>query len=76
MFNERKIGNLGKLDIGDRSETVKNKKTGKEIELCPEAMAVYSLIKHSEILSDYIKLEKALVYFSKHWPEAYSVLVD
>lgn len=64
------------LQIGTENEVVKNPFSGESIELCPEAVALYDLIKGAEMIADYANVETWLAIFSRNWPEAYMILLD
>ncbi len=68
LFNE--------LVIGKEKEMVKNPFSGESVELCPEALALYDLIKGAEMVADYENVETGLAIFSRNWPDAYMVLLD
>jgi len=64
------------LQVGTESEVVKNPYSGDSIELCPEAVALYDLVKGAEMLGDYRTVEAGLGIFGRNWPDAYMVLLD
>ncbi|HBC87087.1 MAG TPA: hypothetical protein DCZ94_09050 [Lentisphaeria bacterium] len=67
---------IGGLMIGTENEVVTNPYSGKSVELCPEAVALYDLIKGAEMIGDYENVETGLAIFSRNWPDAYMVLLD
>ena len=67
---------IDELEIGSENEVVKNPFSGESMELCPEAVALYDLIKGAEMLGDYANVETGLAIFSRNWPDAYIVLLD
>ena len=64
------------LQIGMDNEVVKNPFSGESVELCPEAVALYDLVKGAEMIGDYTNVETGLAIFSRNWPEAYMILLD
>ena len=67
---------MDSISIGAENEVVRNPYSGASVELCPEAVALYDLIKGSELLCDYKTVETGLEMFSRNWPDAYMVLLD
>jgi hypothetical protein len=72
---------LNELEIFETSEIIKNPYSGEEVELLPEAVAVYDLIKGCELLlknQEYINKQfyEALDYFKTQWPNEYMILLD
>lgn len=74
---------LNELEIFETSEIIKNPYSGEEVELLPEAVAVYDLIKGCELLlknqeNAYISKQfyEALDYFKTQWPNEYMILLD
>jgi hypothetical protein len=73
-----------KLVIGSSPEMVKNPYSGESCELSPEQIAIYDLIKGSEVLikagategSILINFNQALKYFREQWPKEYLILLD
>tara|TARA_R100001163_G_C5053870_1_gene190421 strand:+ start:475 stop:699 length:225 start_codon:yes stop_codon:yes gene_type:complete len=55
---------------------VTNQYTGEKVTLKPDALAVYDVIKGSEMLSQYEDVRKGCAWFMKHEPKAYMVLLD
>lgn len=72
--DERKL--IAELQVGRENEVVKNPYSGESVELCPEAVAIYDLIKGAEMLADYITVETGLGIFLRNWPREYMVLLD
>ena len=78
------------LDIGSEPETVTNPFTEVSCVLCPEAVAVYDLIKGLEVLLGYgdtfieaserdayvDTFDEALAYFADNWINEYMTLLD
>ena len=64
------------LLIGNSSEMVVNPFSGEGCMLTPEAVAVYDLIRGSEMLGDYKNVRKGLDWFRKEYPAEYMVLLD
>lgn len=62
--------------IGTESETVTNPFSGESCILSPEAVAVYDVIKGSEMLGDYDTVRKGLDWFMEYYPKEYMVLLD
>ena len=67
---------ISDLEIGDRPEVVINKISGDKIELCPEAVAVYDMIKGAELMKEYDVMREGLDYFLEQWPNEYMILLD
>ncbi len=55
---------------------VKNPFSGESCVLCPEAIAMYDLIKGAEMLKDYEIFDKAMAAFIKRWPKEYMILLN
>ena len=55
---------------------VKNPYTGAGVTLQPDAVAVYDLLKGSELLEDYDSVRIGLDWFKVNEPDAYMVLLD
>lgn len=73
--NEREL--LKDLKIGSEKEMVCNPFTGVEVELCPEAVALYDLMLGCQILNDYDELfYTARDVFLRNWPDHYMMLID
>lgn len=72
--DEKKL--IDGIQIGTENEVVKNPYTGASVELCPEAVALYDLIKGAEMLADHATVETGLGIFLKNWPREYMVLLD
>lgn len=62
--------------VGTQPETVTNPFSGQSITLTPEAVAVYDAIMGCQLIGDYKTMRKGLDWFSRHFPEAYMVLLD
>jgi hypothetical protein len=62
--------------IGDAPETVNNPFSGASVELAPDAVAVYDVIKGAEYLEDYERVRVGLDWFRKYFPEEFMVLLD
>ncbi len=74
---------LGSIYVGTDKEMVKNRFSGKEIDLSPEAVAIYDVILGCEVTltNSYDKSTEDLFYaardvFLKNWPDEYMTLVD
>jgi len=76
------------LNIGTKNEVIKNPFSGEEVELSPEAVAVYDLVIGSQ-LSANEKFDKKVDngreielfsagkdIFIRNWPKEYSLLLD
>lgn len=74
--NEKEKKLISELDIGTRSETVKNPFSEEIAVLCPEAVALYDFIKGAELLEDDDGLRTGLDIFRNNWPDAYMKLLD
>jgi hypothetical protein len=55
---------------------VQNPFSGETCMLTPEAVAVYDVIKGSEMFGDYETVRKGLDWFAKNFPKEYMVLLD
>jgi len=55
---------------------VRNPFSGEAALLEPEEVAVYDLIKGSEMMGDYATVRRGLTWFSEKNPEAYMTLLD
>ena len=55
---------------------VKNPFSGESCMLTPEAVAVYDVIKGSEMFGDYKSVRKGLDWFAENFPAEYMVLLD
>ena len=62
--------------VGTESEKISNPFSGESITLPPEAVAVYDTIMGCQMVGDYKRMQKGLDWFSRHFPEAYMVLLD
>ena len=50
--------------------------SGESIELTPEAVAVYDIIRGCELFGDYEGVRKGLDWFRQYYPKEYMVLLD
>ena len=64
------------LIILGKPEKVKNRFSGEEVELCPEAVALYDLCIGAEMMGDYDSVETAKGIFIQKWPREYMILLD
>ncbi len=55
---------------------VTNDFSGESIMLEPTAVAVYDCIKGAEMMGEFDTVEMGIDWFRKHYPKAYSVLLD
>lgn len=62
--------------VGTENEVITNPFSGQSITLSPEAVAVYDTIQGCQLIGDYKTMRKGLDWFSRHFPEAYMVLLD
>ena len=62
--------------VGAENEVVTNPFSGESVELSPEAVAVYDLIKGCELFGDYAGVRKGLDWFRRYYPAEYMVLLD
>lgn len=62
--------------VGDKPEKIKNPYSGQEIELSPDAVAVYDTIKGAEMIGNYDHMEKGIQWFQKFYPKEYMALLD
>ena len=60
----------------DLLEIVKNPYSGESVSLPYFAVAVYDIIKGSEIIEDWTKVRKGLDWFQQHFVKEYMVLLD
>ena len=60
----------------DEPVFVKNPFSGEGIELSPEEVTVYDLLKGSELMGDFKTVRKALDWFIDNNAKAYMVLLD
>lgn len=67
---------MGQLSLPSENQLVTNPYSGESIELVPEAIAVYYLIKKAERMADYKTMNKGLTMFRKYWTREYMVLLD
>lgn len=76
---------LKDIRIGTENEMVTNPFSGVEVELCPEAVAIYDVIRGCQrtldITFNYLEEIEELLYaaksvFIKNWPEHYMTLLD
>ena len=63
-------------EIGDKSEIVANRFSGQEIELQPEAVAVYDTIMGAEMMEQWPIVRKGITWFRQNYPKEYMVLLD
>jgi len=75
-MKDKHFKGIGKLMVLDHSEIIKNLYSGVEVELDPDAVAVYDYIKGSEMMGHHATMVKALEYFRSHWPKEYMILLD
>ena len=64
------------LIVGDKSEKITNQFSGESVELKPEAVAVYDLIKGAEMLGLWETMNKGLDWFAENYPKEYMILLD
>lgn len=64
------------LQVGSESEIVKNRFSGDEVKLEPQAVAMYDAIIGAEHLELYSMVQDGLAWFRKHHPKAYMILLD
>tara|TARA_R100001143_G_C3266965_1_gene90395 strand:- start:202 stop:495 length:294 start_codon:yes stop_codon:yes gene_type:complete len=57
-------------------QKITNPFSKESVMLCPDAVAVYDMIKGSEALKQYDHMREGIEWFQKHEPEAYMVLLD
>jgi len=60
----------------DLLEMVKNPYSGESVSLPYFAVAVYDIIKGSEIIEDWTKVRKGVDWFQQHFVKEYMVLLD
>jgi hypothetical protein len=62
--------------VGTKSEVVKNRFSGEEVTLTPEAVTVYDIIMGAESLGLYSEMSKGLGWFRENYPTEYMILLD
>ena len=60
----------------DLLETVQNPYSGESVSLPYFAVAVYDIIKGSEMIEDWTKVRKGLDWFKQYFAKEYMVLLD
>jgi len=55
---------------------VKNNLSGEEVELEPDAVAVFDSVKGAELIGEYEKVRQGCAWFRKYFPKEYMVLLD
>ena len=60
----------------DLLETVQNPYSGESVSLPYFAVAVYDIIKGSEMIEDWTKVRKGSDWFQRHFAKEYMVLLD
>ena len=63
-------------EVGDEPEIVANRFNGQEVELQPEAVAVYDTIMGAEMMEQWPIVRKGITWFRQNYPEEYMVLLD
>ncbi len=76
LLTEEEKALVADLMVGTENETVKNPYTGDSAILCPEAVALYDLIKGAEMVSDFETVETGLAIFRTNWASEYIKLLD
>ena len=74
-MSKREIPN-GVVILDKEPVEVKNPYTGETVTLKPDAVAVYDMIKGSELFEDYDNVRVGLDWFKVNEPDAYMVLLD
>ena len=74
-MSKREIPN-GVVILDKEPVEVKNPYTGEAVTLKPDAVAVYDMIKGSELFEDYDSVRVGLDWFKVNEPKAYMVLLD
>jgi len=74
-MSKREIPN-GVVILDKEPVEVKNPYTGEAVTLKPDAVAVYDMIKGSELFEDYDNVRVGLDWFKVNEPDAYMVLLD
>jgi len=62
--------------LDDEPQIVRNPFSGQTIELDPDELAVYDTIMGANMTGDHDLIHKGSMWFAKHNPEAYMVLID
>ena len=75
-LNEREKTILAGIQIGTEREMVENPFSKEVVELSPEAVAIYDVIKGAEMTEDYDLMNTGLDVFRTNWPAEYMILLD
>jgi hypothetical protein len=88
-MTDREYKLLEGFHVGTEKEMIRNRFSGQEIELSPEAVAIYDLLMGAELTLHNPQLRLGRPYeeiediffaakdvFLRNWPEAYMILVD
>lgn len=75
-YTEEQQKLIDSLQIEEFNETITNPYSGKSCELEPLAVALYDVIKGSELLGDMDTMRIGLGIFISKWPKEYYILLD
>jgi hypothetical protein len=75
-YTEEQQKLIDSLQIEEFNETVTNPYSGRSCELEPLAVALYDVIKGSELLGDMDTIRICLDIFVSKWPKEYYILLD
>mgnify|MGYP000049953056 FL=1 len=64
------------IGIGSETESISNPFSGDSVDLPPDAVAVYDVIKGSELTEDFDRVRAGLSWFRKYFPQEYMTLLD
>jgi len=76
LLTEQEQKLVADLIVCTKPEKIKNPYTGESVELCPEGVALYDMIKGAEMVSDFDNVETGLAIFRRNWPAEYIILLD
>lgn len=82
-LNKKERAFMNQLAIGTEKEIIRNRFGGNEVELCPEAVAVYDYLIGAEHCLNQSYSEEGMKQFYlardiflKNWSDAYMILLD
>lgn len=75
-MNKQEKELLNGLQIGLYNEIITNPFSKVEVDLCPEAVALYDFLRGCEITGDIDSFYMAREVFRKNWPDEFMLLVD
>jgi len=75
--NERPFPSIfNGISIGSETESISNPFSNASVDLPPDAVAVFDVIKGSEVIEDYDRVRAGLDWFRKYFPQEYMILLD